>query len=335
MQKFKHMIVKASAVALFLSSPVVAEEQETEYGIQNKEESKQETVTEMGMPLPVTENNQEMAKPAPVTENTTPEVSVDMDKLSETLGNFIGQSLNQPGIEINVEKLVLGIRNGVEGKPSPMSEQEYELAMTNLQENVFKNMAQNNLKKSEDFMTENAKNAQVIQIEPGKLHYEIMVQGEGKVVEEHSAPKVHFVGRFIDGEVFGTSEGMAEPIVISLDQTIPGFSKGLLGMKENEKRRLYIHPDLAYGMDGQLPPNSLLIFEVEIVKASDNNNNNTETNPQATTDETVPLSLEIDESALENMLNEMLTSIDVTPEPTDEPAAAAAAAATTATEQKG
>ena len=38
-------------------------------------------------------------------------------------------------------------------------------------------------------------------------------------------------------------------------------------MKEGEKRKLFVHPDLGYGTQGQLPPNALLIFEVEIVKA--------------------------------------------------------------------
>ncbi len=39
-------------------------------------------------------------------------------------------------------------------------------------------------------------------------------------------------------------------------------------MVQGEKRTLYIHPELAYGVSGHLPPNSLLIFEVEIVEAN-------------------------------------------------------------------
>ena len=39
-------------------------------------------------------------------------------------------------------------------------------------------------------------------------------------------------------------------------------------MKEGEKRRLFLHPDLGYGTTGHLPPNSLLIFDVEVVKAN-------------------------------------------------------------------
>ena len=39
-------------------------------------------------------------------------------------------------------------------------------------------------------------------------------------------------------------------------------------MKEGEKRRLYVHPELGYGTTGQLPPNELLIFDIEVVKAN-------------------------------------------------------------------
>jgi len=56
--------------------------------------------------------------------------------------------------------------------------------------------------------------------------------------------------------------------MMSLDEIIPGLKSGLIGMKEGEKRTIYIHPDLAYGSAGYLPPNSLLTFEIELVKAN-------------------------------------------------------------------
>ncbi len=56
-------------------------------------------------------------------------------------------------------------------------------------------------------------------------------------------------------------------MTIPLDQTIQGFNLGIAGMKEGEKRRLFVHPELGYGTTGHLPPNSLLIFDIEVVKA--------------------------------------------------------------------
>ena len=55
---------------------------------------------------------------------------------------------------------------------------------------------------------------------------------------------------------------------ICLEEVIPGLRSGLVGMKEGEKRIVYIHPDFAYGTSGCLPPNALLTFEVELVQAN-------------------------------------------------------------------
>ena len=57
------------------------------------------------------------------------------------------------------------------------------------------------------------------------------------------------------------------PLSQRLDETIIGFQKGTEKMKEGEKRRLYIHPELAYGNQDLTKPNGLLILEIELVKA--------------------------------------------------------------------
>ena len=86
--------------------------------------------------------------------------------------------------------------------------------------------------------TKNKKEHGVVEVVPGKLQYLIIKEGTGATVEPHSSPKIHYTGKYQDGTVFGTSEEMGGPITIPLDQTIPGFSKGIMGMKEGEKRRL-------------------------------------------------------------------------------------------------
>ena len=53
-----------------------------------------------------------------------------------------------------------------------------------------------------------------------------------------------------------------------LDESLPGLNKALLGMKEGEKRTVFIHPDLGFGTHGYLPPNSLLTFDIEVVQAN-------------------------------------------------------------------
>lgn len=193
---------------------------------------------------------------------------IDMEKLSEAFGNFIGRNLKSPGLSFDLEGIIKGIREGAAGQPSPLTEKEYEEMMAAVQERAFKEMSNTNLKAANDFMAKNAQAAGVIEVVPDKLQYMILKEGTGPVVESHSSPKIHYTGKYQDGTVFGTSEEMGGPITIPLDQTIPGFSKGILGMKEGEKRRLFVHPDLGYGTTGQLPPNELLIFDIEVVKAN-------------------------------------------------------------------
>lgn len=191
----------------------------------------------------------------------------EIRKVSEAFGHFIGRNLKTPGINFDLESIIKGMRDGYEGKPAPMSDKEYEELMAKIQEQAFSQLSSHNLKEANDFLEKNAKAAGIVVVEPGKLEYSILQDGNGSAVTEHSSPQIKYTGKFLDGTVFGSSEETGGPITIPLDQTIPGFSKGIVGMKEGEKRKLFVHPDLGYGTTGHLPPNSLLIFEVEVVKA--------------------------------------------------------------------
>lgn len=192
----------------------------------------------------------------------------DIKRLSEAFGNYLGKNLNAPGIKFDLDSIIKGMREGADGKSSPMSDQEYDELLNRVQEKAHRVLSEENLKAAQEFIAKNAKEKGVIEIEPGKLQYTVIKEGTGPAVQPHASPQIAYTGKFIDGTVFGSSEEVGGPITIPLDQTIPGFTKGLLGMKEGEKRRIFVHPDLGYGTMGQLPPNSLLIFEVEIVKAN-------------------------------------------------------------------
>lgn len=192
---------------------------------------------------------------------------IDYDRLSETLGHLIVKGLDQPGFRFNLEKVIEGIRQEKAGQQAPMSEEEYEQAIYQIQEQQFTKMAQQNLLEANAFLKENATKKNVHEID-SKLHYLILQTGNGEIVGPDSSPLIHYTGKLIDGTVFASSADVGEPVVLPIKQSITGFSKGLVGMKEGEKRILYIHPELAHGLSAKLPPNSLLIFEVEVVKAN-------------------------------------------------------------------
>ncbi len=192
----------------------------------------------------------------------------DSDLISKAVGHMIAKQLKNPGFEFNLEKMIEGMREVAEGKPAPMTEIELQQALAAIQEKVFLQMAENNLAEANAFLKENSAKQEVVSIDE-HLQYTITKEGVGNEVKETSTPLIHYTGKLLDGTVFASSLDGEKPVALPLTQSIPGFSKGLLGMKEGEKRTLFIHPELAYGISGNLPPNVLLIFDVEIVKAED------------------------------------------------------------------
>ena len=85
------------------------------------------------------------------------------------------------------------------------------------------------------------------------------------MIIDESEPLVSYAFSTLDGVKIEFEDQVAVPCKISVDVVIPGFAMGVTGMRQGEKRKLYIHPDLAYGTTGPMLPNSLLIAEVEVI----------------------------------------------------------------------
>ncbi len=101
------------------------------------------------------------------------------------------------------------------------------------------------------------------------LKIEDIKVGTGKEVKSGDTVVINYTGTLQNGTKFDSSYDRGQPFEtqIGTGQVIKGWDLGVVGMKVGGKRKLIIPPDLGYGAQsvGSIPPNSTLIFEVELI----------------------------------------------------------------------
>jgi hypothetical protein len=92
--------------------------------------------------------------------------------------------------------------------------------------------------------------------------------GTGEAVRVTDTIIVHYHGTLASGQVFDSTYERGEPTQLNVFQTIQGWQEGIPGMRVGGQRRLIVPPELGYGARARpnIPANSLLIFEIEVVE---------------------------------------------------------------------
>ena len=130
-----------------------------------------------------------------------------------------------------------------------------------------------------------------------ELSAQILKPGTGeRQVKAGDKITVHYTGMLLDGTKFDSSVDRGKPfsLTIGVGQVIPGWDKGIVGMKVGEQRRLFIPSELAYGERGAgnlIKPNDDLVFDVQLISIDNqeenvDNINNKENESATTTKET-------------------------------------------------
>jgi len=195
------------------------------------------------------------------------------EKSSYSIGANWGNSLKRQEVEVDVEAMIKGLKDGLAGK-STLNDQELREALNALNQELRAKMeekkkllGEKNKQEGEKFLAENKNKLGVIAL-PSGLQYKILVEGSGDSPKSNDVVTANYRGTLIDGTEFDSSAKNGQPLVRPANMLIKGWTEALQLMKPGAKWELYIPPDLAYGERGagaQIGPNAALIFEMELV----------------------------------------------------------------------
>lgn len=202
------------------------------------------------------------------------EIKDQKDKESYSLGYQFGTSMKMQGVDINLDVYTSAIRDALQGNKPQMSAEEMQTTVMGIrqrtaaaQQKAMKEQGEKNLAEGKAFLAGNAKK-QGVKTLPSGLQYKVLSAGKGKIPTKSDSVTVHYRGTTIDGTEFDSSVSRGQPATFKVDGVIPGWTEALQLMKEGDKWQLFIPAGLAYGERGappRIPPQSTLIFEVELI----------------------------------------------------------------------
>src|SRR5262245_12129076 len=208
--------------------------------------------------------------PAPLALET------DDARANYSMGYQIGNDWKRQGLPLDAEALAAGIRDAAQGSEPRLSEEDRRAALTALQERLGaaaeasrQAAAEKNLADAKAFLDANRAKEGVTTL-PSGLQYKVIKEGTGPKPAATDTVTVNYRGMLIDGTEFDSSYSRNAPASFPVNRVIKGWTEALQLMSEGAKWEIYIPPDLAYGDRGagaKIPPQSALVFEVELIKA--------------------------------------------------------------------
>ncbi|MGA2400525.1 MAG: FKBP-type peptidyl-prolyl cis-trans isomerase [Syntrophobacteraceae bacterium] len=202
-----------------------------------------------------------------------------VDKDSYSLGYTFGKNIRNQGLNLNTDILVQAARDGLEAKPPAVSPDEIRETVYKLEEQMrmaqgrrAHELAAKNLEDGKAFLDENKKK-QGVETFPDGLQYKVLEEGKGPSPKANDMVTVNYRGSLLDGTLFDSSYTRGKPSEVRVDGVVKGWTEALEHMKTGSKWEVFVPPELAYGARqyNQIPPNSTLIFEIELLSIAKGN----------------------------------------------------------------
>ena len=210
---------------------------------------------------------------SPAMAGEKKELKTQKDKVSYAIGLDVGNNLKKNELDVDPDILVTAIKDVLSNSKPLMTDQETKETLMALQKDLQakqlernKVLGEKNKKEGDAFLAKNKK-LEGVKTLPSGLQYKVLSAGKGKTPKATDTVTVNYAGKLIDGVEFDSSYKRGQPATFPVGGVIKGWTEALQLMKEGSKWQLVIPADLAYGEQGRpgIPPNSVLIFEVELV----------------------------------------------------------------------
>ncbi|MBR5250079.1 MAG: FKBP-type peptidyl-prolyl cis-trans isomerase [Bacteroidales bacterium] len=192
-----------------------------------------------------------------------------IDSVSYSLGMWMGGTILGSGVgEVNYAELMAGLKDVLNEKETRIQQNEVNQVISSYLMERQGFLMDKNLSDGVAFM-EQHKTEEGVEVSTSGLQYRIIKPGnEVKATQDGDTVSVFYTGKFINGEVFDATPEGAEPVSFPLNRVIRGWTEGLKLIGEGGKIELVIPAELAYGPQNYngIPGNSVLVFDVELVK---------------------------------------------------------------------
>lgn len=211
------------------------------------------------------------SKPAAASKPAAPAapaLKTSADSFSYAIGLSIASFYKAQGVKEIDNNLVMKALNDAKNNKPLLNETQVNNCIVNYMQAARSEKAAGNKKAGEAFLAENKKKAGVVVL-PSGLQYQVLKEGTGPKPTVNDQVKVHYRGTLIDGTEFDSSIGRGEPVTLSLNNVIPGWTEALQLMPTGSKWKLFLPSNLAYGDNPAGPvikEGSTLIFDVELLE---------------------------------------------------------------------
>jgi FKBP-type peptidyl-prolyl cis-trans isomerase FklB len=215
-----------------------------------------------------------MALTGTVSAQEARELTSPKEKLSYALGMDIGNQFKGQSIEIDPNLFAQALKDAMSGGKLLMTEEQARAAIAELQKVMMQKeqaqtaaIAEKNKAEGQAFLAKNKTAADVVPL-PSGLQYKILKAGTGNKPTLEDTVVCNYRGTLINGTEFDSSYKRNEPATFPVKGVIKGWTEALQLMPVGSKWQLFVPSDLAYGergASGAIPPNTVLIFEVELL----------------------------------------------------------------------